>query len=385
MAYIGERSNFLVDFIPKLGPLDLTAGARAVTREESLEIWRQCKDIFNSYHVIVTSDIAALSRIFLDNISEVKPHIIVWICNRFSICMDQDQHYVDLLRKAPKGRVTLVPYTDFERIWCGKFGIFVTERTIQPLGCSPSPEKEEELTNQFAGIINILNLTASKEDTLEDIPDEEAKDTFVILNYGNNTKFIDLVAVLRSAGLKAVCRKHKYIKTLKRFKGIIHLPDAFSKFTAFEALQHAIISIIPSPQFLFELTRMTNTTNNVPYFFNIHGYGGQLAPEHVTLVDWYNYDGGRVYFNSFDDLINKCKLLDSEQTINMLKVEAQRDGTRHHYATISQWNKLISRGAKTAGWVPECVPRWHVEPAPEVISTVKYLKCITAACNGEEN
>jgi hypothetical protein len=293
--------------------------------------------------------------------------------------MDQDEQFIDLLRQAPKDKVTLVPYTEFERIWCGKFGIFVTERTIQPLGCIPSKEKEQELSEHFNGIIDTLNLTAPKDQTLEDISDEEAKETFVVLNYGNNTKFIDLVALLQSAGLKAVCRKHKYATTLARFKGIIHLPDAFSKFTAFEALQQNIISFIPSPAFLFELTQLTNNANGVRYFFNIHGYGGQLQPEHVTLCDWYNYEGGRIYFNSFADLVQKTQSLSSQETINALKVEAQRDACHHRYPTITAWNRLICKCAKKAGWRPEVVPRWHQEPTPEVISTVKYLKCVTAS------
>jgi hypothetical protein len=379
LAYIGERSNMKVDFVPKLGSLDLTAGARAISRSEALEIWNQCKDLFNSYDVIVTSDIVALSRIFLENIQEVKPHIIVWICNRFSICMDQDQPYFELLRQAPKDKVTLVPYTEFERIWCGKFGIFVTEQTIQPLGCAPS--NEQELARQFNSMIDTLNLTPTKDLTLEDISADEAAQTYVILNYGNNTKFVDLIALLKSAGLKAVCRKHKYVSTLAHFKGIIHLPDAFSKFTAAEALQQNIITFIPSPAFLYKLTQLTNNQTMTPYFFNIYGYGGQLQPEHVTLCDWYNYEGGRIYFNSFEDLVKKTKQLDSKETIDALKVDAQRDASRHKYLTITAWTKLIRRCAIKAGWKPETVPRWHQEPTPEVISTVKYLKCISASEN----
>lgn len=330
IAYIGEVLGHHVDFIPTFGSLNLLGGARIIRQDEARSIWSAYKDTFNRYDIIITSDIAALSRIFLENIHEVKPHIIVWICNRISICMDKEQEYFELLRQAPTNKVTLVPYTEFERFWAGQFGIFVTEETIQPCGCPPRNADEIEYT--FRSSVDNLH----KGELLEDISDAEAAESFVILNYGNSRDFIDLEGLLKSATIKVVRRSFHDLATLKRFRGIIHLPDAFSKFLAAEILHLGCPMFIPSPKFLMELVNMPK------YFFNIHGYGGKLAPVHVGLCDWYNYKGGRIYFDSFDNLIAQLHGL-GPQKVKQLEMEAAIDAGWHRLKTEMLWRRLFLR------------------------------------------
>lgn len=330
IAYIGEVLGHQVDFIPKFGSLDLLGSARTISQDEARSIWSECKDIFNSYDIIITSDIAALSRIFLENLGEVNAHIIVWICNRISICMDKEQEYFELLRSAPTDKVTLVPYTEFERFWAGQFGIFVTEETIQP--CGYPPRYAREIEHIFRSSVDNLH----KGELLEDISDAEAAELFVILNYGNSRDFIDLEGLLKSAGIKAIRRSFHDLATLKRFRGIIHLPDAFSKFLAAEILHLKLPMFVPSPKFLMELV------NTPKYFFNIHGYGGRLAPVHVGLCDWYNYKGGRIYFNSFDDLIMRLRSLGPSE-VKQLEMEAAIDAGWHRLKTEMLWRRLFLR------------------------------------------
>jgi len=330
IAYIGEVLGHSIDFIPQLGSLNLLAGARTISRDEARSIWTSCAQIFNSYDIIITSDIVALARIFLENIDQVKPHIIVWICNRLSICMDQEEDFFKLLRSAPSSKVTLVPYTEFERIWAGHLGILVTEETIQPCGRAPSSAATINAT--FRSAVEDLH----KGELLEDISDSDATNTFVVLNYGNSKDFIDLEGLLLKAGIRAVRRSFRDLATLKRFRGIIHLPDAFSKFMAAEILHLGVPMFVPSPKFLIELSRTGR------YFFNVHGYGGQLAAEHVCLCDWYNYKGGRVYFDSFDDLVICCRSLKSED----LKADAAVDAEWHRLKTEMQWRRLLLRCAQ---------------------------------------
>ncbi len=352
LLYVGERSSAQVDILT----------TREITRVN--DFWNQAKEVFDKYDVIVVSD-PEHSRELITR--EVRSHIIVWICRR--ITANNDETLYEFLRNVPKDRVTLVPSNEIERIWCNKVGIFVTRQVMEPLGCMPSREADEQLAIKF----NLMDC-----DTLDDISDSEAADTYIVVPSENNTKFIDLCALLKAANIKVTSLKWRHTSTLQRFKGIVHLPDGFNTWFANEALAQNIISFVPSPAFLFELTQLTNNINKTPYFFNVDGYGGQLLSEHVTLCNWYNYDGGRIYFSSFEDLIRKITTLTDQDTINALKVEAQREVGRHKYPTTCAWNALICQGAKKAGWKPESVPRWHTEHKPEVISTVKYLKCISA-------
>lgn len=354
LLYIGERTTIKVDVLT----------SRESTRESTQEFWNQAKDSFDKYDVIVASD-PELSRELLERSQEFRSHIIVWICNRITKCNDESLY--ELLRTANKDKITIVPSNEIERIWCNKVGIFVTHHVIGPLGFPLNSETEELFVDKFNVIID---------ENHENISD--AEETYIVPNTENNTKFIDLCQLLTAAGVKVRTLKLHNPSTLNYFKGIIHLPDTFNAWFANETLAQNTISFVPSPAFLFELSQLTNNTNNTPYFFNVDGYGGQLQSEHVTLCNWYNYDGGRIYFSSFEELIHKIQNLSSQETINALKVEAQRDACHHRYPTISTWNRLISKCAKKAGWKPEVVPRRHSEPAPEVISTVKYLKCISA-------
>ena len=328
IAYIGEVLGHQVDFIPTFGSLNLLDGARTIKQDEARSIWSTYKDTFNSYDIIITSDIAALSRIFLENLAEVHAHLVVWICNRISICMDKEQEYFELLRQAPTNKVTLVPYTEFERFWAGQFGIFITEETIQP--CGYPPRRPDEIEYIFRSSVGNLH----KGDLLEDISDTEASESFVILNYGNSRDFTDLEGFLKAAGIKAIRRSFHDLSTLKRFRGIIHLPDAFSKFLASEILHLGIPMFVPSPKFLMELV------NQPAYFFNIHGYGGKLAPVHVGLCDWYNYKGGRIYFDSFDDLIIRLRGLEPQE-VKQLEMSAAVDAGWHRLKTEVLWRRLF--------------------------------------------
>jgi hypothetical protein len=53
--------------------------------EERAEIWwDDKKDYYQSFDLIITSDTAPLSRMFLQHIDELKPRLVVWIFDRFA-------------------------------------------------------------------------------------------------------------------------------------------------------------------------------------------------------------------------------------------------------------------------------------------------------------
>lgn len=117
-AYVYDRLGFTYEFwkFPK--------HVFTITKDIANVVWSMRKDYFNSFDVIVTSDTAPLSRIFMENVSELKPRVIVWICNRFDYSMESDPTFYELVRQmVVHPKFTFVASTDFEHIWCQYRGI----------------------------------------------------------------------------------------------------------------------------------------------------------------------------------------------------------------------------------------------------------------------
>ena len=113
-AYIYNKLGFEFEFwkFPK--------GLFYITRDIANTIWNERKDYFNKFDYIVTSDTAPLSRIFMENIQELKPNIIVWICNRFDYNMERDMSFYQIFNKIAnenKDKFKIIPYSDFEKVW----------------------------------------------------------------------------------------------------------------------------------------------------------------------------------------------------------------------------------------------------------------------------
>ena len=112
-------------YIPNLPPFFLdgkTTGNALynVGHQRAQDIWEKHRDFFEQFDLILTSDTAPLSRIFLQN-KWTKP-LFIWICNRFDYydgasldCHFPDQEYYDLFSQAAMlPNVTMIAYTAFE-------------------------------------------------------------------------------------------------------------------------------------------------------------------------------------------------------------------------------------------------------------------------------
>ena len=108
-----------------------------ISKELANEFWNKKKDYFNTFDYIVTSDTAPLSRIFMENINELKPVVVVWICNRFDYSMENDNSFYNIFKNISinyKHKFKIIPYSDFESIWCNSKGIINLLHTITPIG-----------------------------------------------------------------------------------------------------------------------------------------------------------------------------------------------------------------------------------------------------------
>jgi len=327
-AYIYNKLNFDYEFwkFPK--------GLFRITKDIANKIWNEKKNYFNSFDYIVTSDTAPLSRIFMENINELKFNVIVWICNRFDYNMEGDQSFYDLFRKISVEHVDkfkIIPYSDFEGIWCKLKNINHLE-TISPIGINLNElehkiDGREELKDSY---INDPN-ASTKYNYLN-----ELKDKIFIPIYGNDNNFFNLKEIFEQNNIDCFNGGYNYSSDLKNCKAFVTFPDAFSKLITFETIQNEIVVFLPSEEFLIKLHPTFN--NNTRYWFN--SPLGNLDKNLITYCEWYRYKDCRIYFDSIEDLIYKIKNLTSE-IVKEKKEMCRKYGKEIEERNIEMWKKNL--------------------------------------------
>jgi hypothetical protein len=152
-----------------------------------------------------------------------------------------------------------------------------------------------------------------------------------------------LIEILQSRGIKATTGHFGHPSELSSYRGVIHLPDAFSKFSAFELLQLGIPVFLPSEEFLSKtLANSQNSVTKMNYFFNINGYGGPFDHSFTSMCEWYYYPDSKIYFNSIEELIELTggfKALDYERC----RAAALRDAAYNEQRCIDAWRYLLTQ------------------------------------------
>jgi len=297
-----------------------------ITEELAKDYWEKNKDYFQSFDIIITSDTVATSFPFLLNLDILHPFLIIYICNRFDYAMYKIPKFYECLRQVKNNveKVSLIPYTTFETIWCARKNIFVFESVISIIGKPPkTPYVGKKILSDFGPLNNELN-------TLGD------EKSIFIQTYFNHKVFMNLPKFLSDKGVSVSYGSYNYLSELKKYIGLVVLPDAFCKYFIYEAIQNEIVTFVPSHDFLLELVNKPN------YFFNIEGSGGLLTREFVNLCEWYHYPKAHIYFDSFDDLIFKIKNITKGQ-ISDCKKWCRYYGKQIESRSLLQWANTIER------------------------------------------
>lgn len=289
-----------------------------ITEDVARGIWNEKRDWFQSFDMIVTSDTVALSMIFLLHMEELKPRLVIWICNRFNIFMEDCPNFVELLREN-KNKATIIPYIEYERTWCSRYGLDIEHEVINPLGMHTEKYLcSESVMHRIFRTLNRSNQTR---------PDSE---TFFIPDYHNNQR---LLPILQRHGISYVHGRYMDIHELLPYKAVISLPDAFGKIFYHEAIQKEIPVLIPSPQFFDVLVK--------------EGDYGVTSKQHETRHDLHVYceyykdvfANCYLYYHSYDDLIEKLTNIDGHLPLvkNTLR---ERRGIIHD-KILKQWKDVI--------------------------------------------
>jgi len=283
-----------------------------VGKERAKRAWDKYKDYYNSFDAVITSDTAPISRTFLQN--DFKKKLIIWVCNRFDYydgasldCDFPDKDYYDLIRNAKNRPNTFIMgYTPFENYY-GKnirncdFG----ELVIKPIG------KVTEIYENF---------TETNKDT--------KKDLFLVPPYHNDTIMMNLSNKLSELGIPNYNGRYNGPKDMAGYKGIIHIPYAWSNLALFEAWQQGVIYFIPSRKFLNEIRNGKDFFWSPPFREDVLELSEWYEPEHKNLM---------IYFDSWDDLKNKTKKLDKEA----IKKNISEFLRIHEEKQLNNWKKVL--------------------------------------------
>lgn len=317
--YVAKQLNLDLTsyFIPAqpVGWLDPKASGNAlysIGHDRAERIWQKHKDIFHEFDVIITSDIAPLARIFLQN-NWQKP-LIIWICNRFDYCDEAgrdchfpDAEYYQLFREAKhKKNVQIVAYTPFEHYYTKQKGVDTGSKIIKPCA-KPDNTVTETLIPAYI----------------------DKQNTFFIPPYHNDTIFCNLAEKCRNMGIPVYNGRYAGPGDLKDFKGIIHIPYAWSNLALFENMQNGVPYFIPSKKFILELKTQGD------FFFN------GMNEATISLSEWYlpQHKDLFIYFDSWDDLVKKIIQTDFEAFKQKIQTRAQQ----HHDTMLGRWNYIFNK------------------------------------------
>jgi hypothetical protein len=310
-------------------------GVFHITKELAQSFWNLRREYFNRFDYIVTSDTAPLSRIFMENINELKPTVIVWICNRFDYNMERDLSFYQIFNKMAvehQNKFKIIPYSDFEGIWCKARGIQHFLPTITPIGVN-----HRKLDAHVDGLQE-LEASYTKDPNATQMYNSpvELNNKMFIPIYGNDNIFFNLKTIFQENGIDYFNGGYKHPTDLQHCKAVVTFPDAFSKLITFETIQNEIIVFLPSEDFLIKLHPTKN--NNTNYWFNCPF--GHLDQDLIKFCEWYRYTECRIYFDSIADLIYKIRTL-SPETIHEKKAWCRQYGKIIEETNMNLWKQII--------------------------------------------
>ncbi|MCH9622007.1 MAG: hypothetical protein S4CHLAM20_14410 [Chlamydiia bacterium] len=294
-----------------------------MTHEKADRIFKKHKETFESFDLIITSDVAPLSRIFLQN-NWQKP-LIVWVCNRFDLCVIKRKHkifpdpeYYELFENAKNfDNIAIIGYTNYERVHAFKNkNITSIKETIPPTG---------------------LNEDFSSKKAIKKRLDKENR--FFVRRYINEKNY-GILQKLEKINIQYYCGPYAGSQDLKDFKGMIHIPIVMSNFFLWENLKQGIIHFIPSKKFYKELYE----TKAIQFWdWTKAGSWWSFIPtdEIFENSDWYNDKLAPyiVYFDSMEHLKQLTEEIDFEAKRKDIKAFHKR----HVDYCLSKWDEVFKR------------------------------------------
>ncbi len=315
---IHKLPPYFYDYAVKKGNILYNLGYDRANR-----IWEKHKQFFDQFDVIITSDITAVARIFLQN-GWTKP-IILWIHSRFDFsyhgetdCDFPDKKYYDLMREARhRKNVFFVPSTPFEIYYGNQKNVDLNGSIIAACAYYLYNLKNNWPKN------HVKNKQLFIHERTENVQALHIRSFRV-------SKF------LQKMGIPATCYRYKTLEELQAFKGVLYLPYQWYIISFFEVLRLGIPIFVPSESFLLHLLKTTN------YFFERRE--DAIDKQMLPISEWYApaVRDIVIYFDSWEDLKNKVENLD----IQAVRQKSVAYALKHQEEMLKRWKAVFEEVCK---------------------------------------
>eukprot|EP00802_Teleaulax_amphioxeia_P007174 Tamp_07180.p1 GENE.Tamp_07180~~Tamp_07180.p1 ORF type:complete len:596 (-),score=108.25 Tamp_07180:765-2552(-) len=378
LAGIGRQLGVRIDFepFPREGRDTLTQ--YNVDAAHSRLVWERHKHRWIAYDVVVTSDTAPTARPLLEQALDqwsaaAGKRLVVWVCNRFDYrhsahALPHPQRafpetaFYDLYARASNGslggHVTMVPYTEFERVYAAAKGVYMSEPVLRPAGfksanaARQTNEKEVEEASgaqddRAVGDMETLFLPPRANDKLM-----EGQCMFLGLSCLRDAALSSLDAWRAEEWIEQQHAPVTYqdARELRRFKALVHIPYAWSTLALWEFLQAELVILVPSARFFLELTSSCvawgqwlclalgeQRAQTFSLWFQDFQY--VTSAQELEYSEWWSTDLAHVliHFDSWEEL---------EYLVFTTDWEAQRGRiaswvAQHSRRTLERWRQLL--------------------------------------------
>ncbi len=322
LQYVSEQLGLNIQYLKFTDGCTKGGALYNISHKRARDAWIKFQNFYNQFDLIITSDTCPISRVFLQN--EFKGKLIIWICNRFDYCDTSsndcnfpDNEYYELLRNAKTNKnVKIFSYTKFEHTYAKIKNVDIGNKIIKPCGFISELFKQNQLSFKND---NKIPTTINK------------NEMYFVPPYHNDTIMINLSAILTKHKISNYCGKYGGPNDLVDFKGIIHIPYAWSNLSLFEAIQLGIIYFIPSLDFILELSR----ENEWKFFWSPPYKRNKLHES-----EWYCKENKNlfIYFSSWNDLKLKVNNIDYNVKKNYIK----NFGINHNKQMLEKWKNAFN-------------------------------------------
>lgn len=307
-------------------------GPYKLTKDYANEDWRQNHEYYNRFDYILTTDTTVLSRIFLQNLDELRGHLVIYVSNRFDNSHEDDVEFRELFKNvavARRDRVTIVPFCEFEKVYLLAKGIDISHfPVILPLGdWTPATNSmlnldwEEEMYGPVGDRWAGRGVTKSL----------DMFDTYYVNHY-QNEQDNNIAGKCRDHGLKCFLG---YADSVAAFKAMVVLPSQACNIAPYDAIVRGFVAFVPTKRLLNELA-----LRKVPGYTNyaFHFTGINNATEYCS---WLSYPECRIFYDSFDSLFEQMKTLEMK-TVLQIRNQCAMTVSRHRSEVLRQWRRVFN-------------------------------------------
>ncbi|MCH9811253.1 hypothetical protein K0U07_00645 [bacterium] len=281
------------------------------------------KEEFDQYDLIITSDIAPLARIFLQN--NWKKPLLIWVCNRFDL-------------NARCSGIKVFPDREFLKLFSEAKDL----PNVEVIGWSRYEDFHARAHRNISTISQTIEPTGNGEPAkgYRHVPKRVNKSQKVFVrNYRNEKKF-RLRRLLANQGINVYQGPFAGGKDIKDFIGMVHIPLVMGNMLLWENLSHGVVHFLPSKRLYkewYDQGKIEFWDWTSPY----RRMSKISAEEIFTYSDWYHPKLAHlfIYFDCLEELNDLIKETDYAEKKALIKEFHEQ----HTKECLKKWKIVFDR------------------------------------------